>query len=52
MRLADEHRAGIEQALRSDGRSLGHVLGVDPGAVGRPDAGRVEEILNRERSPG
>ena len=33
------------------GAAVGHVLGEDGRPVGRPDAGRVEEVLDREPDP-
>ncbi len=52
VRLAHEHRPGVEQPLRGDRRPRRNVVGVDARAVGRADARGVEEILDGERPTG
>ena len=48
--LADEHGPGVEQALDGHRVPLGHVLPVEPGAVGRSDARGIEEVLDGQRA--
>ena len=52
LRLADDDGAGVERAL-DDGRvDVRDVVGVDPRAVRRADAGRVDQVLDEQRPPG
>ena len=49
VRLADDDRAGVDEALHGLGVPLRDVVRVETGSVGRADPGRVEEVLDRER---
>ena len=51
VRLADDDGAGVDEPLNGGRVALGHVVGIDPRAVRRTDAGRVEEVLDGERPP-
>ena len=50
--LADDHRAGVDDALHRARAARGHVLAEDPRPVGGAQTRRVEEILGRERHAG
>ena len=52
VRLADDHGAGIDEALHRAGRRDRHVIAEERRAVGRAHACRVQEILRRERDAG
>ena len=47
--LADDHAAGVDDALDGGGRAHRHVVAEERRAVGRAHAGRVEQVLGRER---
>jgi hypothetical protein len=51
VRLADADVTGLFQAAYRLGRRGWNVLRKDRGAVRRPDAGSVEEVLDRESRP-
>ena len=50
--LADDDRAGVEHTLHDACVPGRNVVGVDPRAVRRADAGRVDQILDEQRPPG
>ena len=52
VRLADERRARVEQALHRRRRALRDVIGVDRRAVGGADPCRVDQVLHREPAAG
>ena len=51
VRLADEDGARVEETLDRRRSARGDVIGVKARAVRRSHAGRVEEVLDRERPP-
>ena len=52
VRLADDHGTGVERALDGRRMPLGDVLGVHVRAVRRPDARRVDQILDDQPPSG
>ena len=52
VRLPDDRGAGVEQPRCTAAPSAPDVVGVDPRAVGRPDAGGVDQVLDEQRPPG
>ena len=48
--LADDDGAGIEHPLDDRRVRVRDVVAVDPRAVGRPHAGRVDQVLDEERA--
>ena len=49
--LADDDRAAVEGLLHDRRMPLGHVIGEDLRAVRRPDARRVDQILDEQGAP-
>ena len=52
VRLADDRVASVLEEAHRLGRPVGHVVGEEDGAVGRRQAGGVEQVLDREPDPG
>ena len=52
VRLAEDHRAGVDDALDGRRRALRHALAEDRRSEGRAEAGRVPAVLRRERHAG
>jgi hypothetical protein len=52
VRLAEEDRAGVEDALNRDRVPFRHVVLVELRPVRRADAGRFEEVLDGQRAAG
>ena len=51
VRLADDDRARGDESLDGRRGAVGHVIGVDVRAVGRADAGGVDQVLDEQRPP-
>ena len=51
VRLAEDGRARVEHAVDDARVALGDVVAVDPRAVGRPDPGGVDQVLDEQRAP-